>query len=122
MTAALTREVYEETGLKITSIQGEDTQITTAGDQRTFSVQCIKPFATYQTLRGPVDSFGVYFICTAEGTLLDAGDDTKAPHWIGINDLKRRVQTQSFCVSPSQKERLLTTKKNTANGNIKLIL
>lgn len=94
LTEALAREVLEETGLKVTSIEGEASQITTDSMASTFFIQCIKPFAAYQTTKGPVDSMGVYFICEAKGELVENGDDTKAPHFVGLEELNRIVSTE----------------------------
>jgi len=82
LTAALKREVKEETGLTITFIEGESSKIETlsAGNK----VECIKPYAVYQTLSGPVDSMGVYFLCHASGSLLSAGDETENIGWFGL--------------------------------------
>ncbi|UCC54453.1 MAG: NUDIX hydrolase [Anaerolineaceae bacterium] len=60
---AVKREVREETGLKITSIEGESS-IVNARTADT-DVECLQPFAAYQTTKGPVDSMGVYFRCRA---------------------------------------------------------
>jgi len=73
---AFRREVREETGLELTEIEGLSTRIET-GDTGT-NVECLAPFAVYQTTKGPVDSLGVYFRCKATGKLLTTGDDTEA--------------------------------------------
>jgi len=83
----LRREVREETGLELSYIEGFDTRIETNGEDT--SVECVRPFAVYQTLRGPVDSMGVYFRCRAEGQLLVMGDDTERPHWIAVSEIER---------------------------------
>lgn len=63
MLDGLKREVMEETGLKVTAVQNEENTVITSGDdsESSFSIECIKPFAAYQTIKGPVDSFGIYF-------------------------------------------------------------
>ena len=78
----LKREVMEETGLKVVAIHNEKDAIITEGNgaESSFSVECIKPFAAYQTIKGPVDSFGIYFLCEVEGELLAIGDDTADIH------------------------------------------
>lgn len=90
----LKREITEETGLTVTSIQGEHSTLTTNGE--IFSMECIKPFAAYQTLKGPVDSFGVYFICNVEGDLLTLGDDTADIHWANINEIQNLIDDHKF--------------------------
>lgn len=82
---ALKREVLEETGLVVTQIGGLETRIEASDDDTT--VECCRPFAVYQTLKGPVDSMGVYFLCRAEGELLATGDDTEKPQWVPVYQL-----------------------------------
>jgi 8-oxo-dGTP diphosphatase len=77
---ALMREVREETGLTVTFIEGMRARVLTQGAGT--EVECVQPFAAYQTTRGPVDSMGLYFRCRAEGELLEAGDDTLDPRWV----------------------------------------
>jgi 8-oxo-dGTP diphosphatase len=84
---ALRREVREETGLEVRYIEGQDTRVETNGVDT--NVECIRPYAAYQTLRGPVDSMGVYFRCRAEGQLLEAGDETQHSHWMPVSEIAR---------------------------------
>jgi 8-oxo-dGTP diphosphatase len=65
---ALRRETQEETGLEVVTIEGEPQRLVARTE--TTEVECLQPFAAYQTLRGPVDSMGVYFRCQAQGELL----------------------------------------------------
>ena len=85
---ALAREVKEETGLEIDYIDNLDSKIIIENGVNDFTVECIKPYAVYQTLKGPVDSFGVYFKCMTKGDILKKGDMTLNPHWISIKDLE----------------------------------
>jgi len=82
LVSALKREVMEETGLEITRIEGSSARLETGSTHA--NVECLAPFAVYQTLKGPVDSMGVYFLCQAEGKLLDVGDETEGIQWIPI--------------------------------------
>jgi len=91
LTAALRREVKEETGLDVTWIEGEETRIDTVGINPNYAVECIRPFAAYQTIKGGIDSVGYYFICKAEGELLAEGDHTKNPRWITIDEMVERI-------------------------------
>jgi len=90
LTEALKREVKEETGLDVTEIEGEQLRIVTKG--QLFDVECVKPFAAFQTLKGPVDSLGYYFRCKAEGVLLTSGDQTSGIRWINVKDLYNLVE------------------------------
>lgn len=75
LVSALKREVVEETGLEVTFIEGINTRLETRSADA--KVECLAPFAVYQTLKGPVESMGVYFLCRAEGKLLGVGDETE---------------------------------------------
>ncbi len=94
ITDGLKREIMEETGLKVMEIRGEQEKITTNG--KSFTMECIKPFSAYQTLEGPVDSFGIHFICEAEGELLAIGDDTADIHWADRAELQSLIDTHKF--------------------------
>src|SRR5690606_37613079 len=89
---ALKREVREETGLEIVSITGEEKRVVTSNEGG-FTVECLKPFACYQTLRGPVDSLGLYFLCEAQGNLTREGDFAKEAKWINKNDLMKLIMS-----------------------------
>jgi 8-oxo-dGTP diphosphatase len=91
LTKALKREVKEETGLDVYEIEGEETQTDTIGVNPDFEVECITPFAAYQTVKGPIDSVGVYFRCKAKGELLQTGDGTTDIRWIHTEALKKRM-------------------------------
>ena len=82
---ALRREVREETGLELIRIEGLETRIETNAAES--NVECLQPFATYQTLHGPVDSIGVYFRCQAAGQLLESGDETHRPRWMPVSEI-----------------------------------
>jgi len=90
----LKREILEETGLKVKLISGEQNAILTTGEA--FSMECIKPFSAYQTLDGPVDSFGIHFICEVEGELLTTGDDTADIHWASKKDIQKLIDEHKF--------------------------
>lgn len=88
LTQALRREIREETGLELTEIEGEQTRLDTAGMNPDFVVECIRPFAAYQTVRGPIDSAGYYFRCKADGEPTKSGDQSMDARWISIRELK----------------------------------
>lgn len=94
MVDGLRREIMEETGLQVKTIHGEPDSVITTG--RSFSMECIKPYATYQTIEGPVDSFGVYFLCEAEGEPQREGDDSGDVHWAALDEVRRMIDENSF--------------------------
>lgn len=85
----LYREVFEETGLKVIRVEDEDARMDTRGLNSEFEVECVKPFCTYQTVKGPFDSVGMYFICTVAGELIENGDDTVRVHWRPVEDIRK---------------------------------
>ncbi len=87
LVSALRREVREEIGLEITHIEGEDRRLETHGAST--NVECLAPFAVYQTLQGPVDSLGVYLRCQAQGKLLPVGDETEGARWVSVGLVAR---------------------------------
>ena len=94
---ALRREVREETGLVVTFIEGLDARI--ESDDPDTCVECLQPFAVYQTLRGPVDSMGVYFRCRAEGQLLVTGDETEGMQWLSVQHVTELLELDAHRVS-----------------------
>jgi ADP-ribose pyrophosphatase YjhB (NUDIX family) len=89
---AVKREVREETGLDLVEIEGENTKIEAVGPDT--KVECLVPLAVYQTIRGPVDSIGVYFRCKAEGHLQTIGDDTESVQWMPVESLRQWVEKE----------------------------
>lgn len=87
---ALRREVREETGLELFFIEGEETRIETNG--KGTRVECLRPFAAYQTLQGPVDSLGLYFRCQAQGQLSETGDETRNLRWMPVSQISRLME------------------------------
>ena len=94
MVDGLRREIMEETGLQVKTICGEQDSVITAGSS--FSMECIKPYAAYQTIEGPVDSFGVYLLCETEGEPQTAGDDSADVHWANLNDIRNLIDKKRF--------------------------
>lgn len=86
---ALHREVTEETGLDIIDVEGADTRLVASGGQAT--VECMRPFAVYQTVRGPVDSMGVYFRCTANGELRPQEGESGGADWFTIDRVRSMI-------------------------------
>lgn len=92
LVTALRREVREETGLEVTFIEGLDTRFETGSMDA--NVECLVPFAVYQTIRGPVDSIGIYFLCHAEGQLLITGDETENIQWVSIKQIAQWMREE----------------------------
>jgi 8-oxo-dGTP pyrophosphatase MutT (NUDIX family) len=82
---ALRREVFEEAGLELIYIEGEESRLEAQGVAT--RVECLAPFCTYQTLQGPVDSMGLYFRCQARGELRSSGDASEGVRWASIESI-----------------------------------
>ncbi len=88
---AVKREVFEETGLVVSIVDGETDRIDTSSRKGNFFMECMRPFAVYQTLKGPVDSMGVYFKCKCIGSISESGDCTLNVRWMDTCELSNLV-------------------------------
>jgi 8-oxo-dGTP pyrophosphatase MutT (NUDIX family) len=88
---SLRREVREETGLHVVEIEGRDARVVASGEQA--EVECVRPFAVYQTLAGPVDSMGVYFRCTAEGELRPQKGESVGGGWFAVDSIRLMIES-----------------------------
>ena len=85
--SALRREIWEETGLKITKIQGEDlSAYTQTGNVSTLSFQ---PFCITQNLSGAYSIILNTFLCEAEGKLIESTNETEDVHWVKAVELRQ---------------------------------
>jgi ADP-ribose pyrophosphatase len=82
----LCREVWEETGLELTEIQGEKETVTC--ECNGYTVISFNSFYSSQNLRGGYSIMLQTFICTAKGELLVQSDESINIRWISIDDLK----------------------------------
>jgi len=86
---ALRREVWEETGLRITIIRGEEERVclNVAGNE----TMLFAPYCVTQNLSGAYSIILSTFLCEAEGDLLERTDETENIRWIKRDELKRIV-------------------------------
>lgn len=90
--SALRREVWEETGLNVVRINGEDSAVSnTTGDVTTVSFM---PFCVTQNLSGAYSIILNTFLCEAEGTLQKRTNETENIHWMKVCDVKRLVKEE----------------------------
>ena len=86
---ALRREVWEETGLHITEIQGEEERgLLDIDGNKTIS---FSPYCVTQNLSGAYSIILNTFICEAEGDLLERTNETKNIHWMKKDELKKII-------------------------------
>lgn len=86
----LRREVWEETGLTITGIYGEDSAVRTrTGNIATISFE---PFCVTQNLSGAYSIILNTFLCKAEGTPVNRTDETENIRWMKLSELQHLVE------------------------------
>lgn len=96
ITAALRREVHEETGMVLSAI--EPTPNGVVAETSATEVECLPVYAAYQTMRGPIDSIGFYFLCTAEGNAAGS-DESGRGAWFTLDDIERLLDEAAEKVS-----------------------
>lgn len=83
---ALRREIWEETGLHITTIRGEDES--TFLDVKGNKTIMFSPYCVTQNLSGAYSIVLSTFVCEAEGELLERTDETENIRWMRRDTLK----------------------------------
>lgn len=84
------REVFEETGLKITKIMGEE-EVIHSKDIGTINFM---PFCMTQNLENAYSIICAHFICEAEGELVLATNESRNIRWIEIEELAKLLKEQ----------------------------
>ncbi len=86
---ALRREVWEETGLHVTKIRGEEESgFLDVNGNKTI---VFSPYCVTQNLSGAYPIILNTFICEAEGELLERTNETESIRWIKKDELKKIV-------------------------------
>lgn len=90
--SALRREVWEETGLRITKILGENDIVSNqVGDVTTISFE---PYCVTQNLSGAYSIVLNTFLCEAEGDLISCTDETDNIRWEKISNVERLIKEE----------------------------
>lgn len=84
---ALRREVFEETGLVITKIEGEEESVCTTINGNT--IVSFQPYCMTQNLAGAYSLLVHTFLCRAEGELLKETNETKNIRWEKAEDVRK---------------------------------
>ncbi len=84
---ALRREVFEETGLVITKIEGEEESVCTTINGNT--IVSFQPYCMTQNLSGAYSLLVHTFLCRAEGELLKETNETKNIRWEKAEDVRK---------------------------------
>ena len=82
----LRREIFEETGLTVTYIQGEEEAVIT--EHKGYKVLNYAPFSCSQNVDGEYPIMVQVFICRASGKELDESNESRNIRWVSIKDLK----------------------------------
>ena len=80
---AVRREVFEETGLKITKIFSEEEMV---NSKNTYTIS-FNPFCVTQNLQDAYSIIVNHFICEAEGEPVFETDESRNIRWIEISEL-----------------------------------
>ncbi len=88
--STLRREVWEETGLTLTKIVGEDSATyTQVGTVTTLS---FTPYCVTQNLSGAYSIILNTFLCEAEGDLCSQTNETENIHWAKVSEVEQLLR------------------------------
>jgi len=96
----LRREIYEETGLEVTSIVGEDES--TVLELNGQKIMNYTPFASSQCIDGNYPLIVQAFICRVKGVPLLESEESQNIRWISINELSNLLTTEPEKFYPIQ--------------------
>lgn len=94
----LRREIWEETGLDITEIQGEKEADFCRCNG--YEVISFEPFYTTQNLCGGYSILLQTFLCKAQGELLVQSDESVNIRWVSIAELSELLQKNESAFYP----------------------
>jgi ADP-ribose pyrophosphatase len=94
----LRREIWEETGLRVTNIKDEDEA--TIVENNGYKVLSYIPFACSQNIQGTYPIMVQIFICNADGELLNKSSETKNIRWISLIELKKLLEENNSLFYP----------------------
>jgi len=85
----LRREIFEETGLDVIEIEGEQESIVV--EMNGYKVVSYAPFTCSQNLMGDYPIMVQTFICKVQGDIVAQTDETKNVRWVPVETLKRML-------------------------------
>lgn len=94
----LRREIWEETGLKVTEIKGENQAIVL--ESNGYKVLNYSPFSCSQNIQGTYPIMVQIFICNADGELLSQSNETNNIRWISLIELKDLLESNMSLFFP----------------------
>ena len=94
----LRREIFEETGLEVTEIEGENESIII--EMNGYKVVSYIPFACSQNIKGDYPIMVETFICRVQGNIITQSNETKNVRWVSLENLKEMILNQECCFYP----------------------
>lgn len=94
----LRREIWEETGLRVTNIKGENE--TVIFEANGYKVLSYSPFSCSQNLQGTYPIMVQIFICSADGELRNSSNETKNIRWIPLTELRDLLESNKDIFYP----------------------
>ncbi|WP_055668683.1 NUDIX hydrolase [Desnuesiella massiliensis] len=94
----LRREIFEETGLQVTYIEGEDNAVVV--ESNGYKVLNYTPFSCSQNIQGIYPIMVQIFICNASGDLLQKTNEAKNIRWMPLIELKRLLESNKNSFYP----------------------
>lgn len=87
----LRREIWEETGLHVIYIEGENETI--IYEANGYKVLNYTPFSCSQNIQGEYPIMVQTFICKANGELLKQTNETKNIRWVSLSELQQLLES-----------------------------
>ena len=91
-------EVFEETGLEVSYIQGEEEAVIT--EHQGYKVLNYSPFACAQNVEGDYPIMVQVFICRASGKELNESDESRNIRWVSLSELKNMLENNEASFYP----------------------
>ena len=88
----LVREIFEETGLEVTYIQGEEESVIV--EHNGYKVLNYTPFSCSQNVEGDYPIMVQVFICRASGKEIDESNESRNLRWVSLNDLREMLRDE----------------------------
>lgn len=88
----LRREVFEETGLNVTEVLGEESADIV--QQRGYKVVSVEPYYISQNLSGSYPKIVTIFLCQAEGEMVVKSNESENIRWIVVGELRELLLSQ----------------------------
>ncbi len=94
----LRREVFEETGLEVSYIQGEKESVIT--EHQGYKVLNYTPFACAQNIEGDYPIMVQVFICRASGKELNESNESRNIRWVFLDELRNMLRDNEASFYP----------------------